>query len=254
MCHIFGKHWVQGCLQTIFLGVWHANTITQIHIYSVNASTAIGEMALNTIKSYIFEKPPMQRYKRYFELSNIQIQNTNIQIYSVYINTIQMLAWHIDDIQYMQYMQYIQYTKYETCKLYIIYKKTKRQPTNYIYPPNGWHDIYNTKISRQYQNYPDSIETHRTVQNHPDSSKLSGQFWKHPDSLDSIKIVQTVMKLFTQYQNFQTILKLFKTVLRQFCTVLKPSWHYQNPNSIETLRTVSKLSWQCWNNPEAIII
>ena len=122
MCYIFGKHWVQGCLQTMFLGVWHANTITQIHIYSVNASTAIGEMALNPIKCYIFEKPPMQRYKRYFELSNIQIQNTNIQIYSVYINTIQMLAWHIDDIQYMQYMQYIQYTKYETCKIYKIYK------------------------------------------------------------------------------------------------------------------------------------
>ena len=45
-------------------------------------NTAIGEMALNPIKCYILEKPLMQGcYKWYFELSNMQIQNTNIKIH-----------------------------------------------------------------------------------------------------------------------------------------------------------------------------
>ena len=57
----------------------------QIHEYSLYTNTAHDEMAVIPIKCYIFENPLMQGcYKLYFELLNMQIQNTNTQIQRIY--------------------------------------------------------------------------------------------------------------------------------------------------------------------------
>ena len=60
-----------GMLEMMFPGVWHANTQTQIHKYSVYTNTVNDEMSVNLMKCYIFEKPLMHGCRKwYLELSN----------------------------------------------------------------------------------------------------------------------------------------------------------------------------------------
>ena len=89
-----------GMLDMMFSGVWHANTQTQIHKYSVYTNTVNDEMSVNPMKCYIFGKPLMQGCRIwYLELLTLQIQNKNTQIQCIYkypnlqLYVLQMGAW-----------------------------------------------------------------------------------------------------------------------------------------------------------------
>ena len=87
-------------LETMFQGVWYANTQTQIHKYGLYTNIVNDEMSVNPMKCYVFGKPLMQGCRIwYLELLTMQIQNTNTQIQCIWkypnlqLYVLQMGAW-----------------------------------------------------------------------------------------------------------------------------------------------------------------